>query len=366
MFRLLVSAGGTGGGVYPALATIAALGSRADVLWLGGIGGMEADLVARAGIRFEAVPAAGLHGVGLRALPRNVAALARGTRAALSVVRRFRPQVMLLTGGYVGIPAALAGRGVPKVLFVPDVEPALAAKWIGRMAKVIAVSADDSRKYYSRSKRVVVTGYPTRPDLVPAPKPEARQRLGLAMDGSVLVVLGGSRGARSINEALWAGLEQLLPVTQVIHLTGQLDFARAVISRDELPAALRARYFPVAYLHEEMASAYAAADLAIGRAGASTLGELPLFGLPAILVPYPHAWRYQHVNADFLARRAAAVVLSDERLATDMVPTALALLSDPGRLAAMSTAARRQASPDSARRIADLLESEADRPQAQA
>jgi UDP-N-acetylglucosamine--N-acetylmuramyl-(pentapeptide) pyrophosphoryl-undecaprenol N-acetylglucosamine transferase len=213
---------------------------------------------------------------------------------------------------------------------------------------------------------VVVTGYPTRPDLVPAPKPEARQRLGLAMDGSVLVVLGGSRGARSINEALWAGLEQLLPVTQVIHLTGQLDFARAVISRDELPAALRARYFPVAYLHEEMASAYAAADLAIGRAGASTLGELPLFGLPAILVPYPHAWRYQHVNADFLARRAAAVVLSDERLATDLVPTALALLSDPGRLAAMSTAARRQASPDSARRIADLLESEADRPQAQA
>jgi UDP-N-acetylglucosamine--N-acetylmuramyl-(pentapeptide) pyrophosphoryl-undecaprenol N-acetylglucosamine transferase len=144
----------------------------------------------------------------------------------------------------------------------------------------------------------------------------------------------------------------------VIHLTGQLDFPRAVDTRDDLAEPLQPRYFPVAYLHEEMAAAYAAADLAICRAGASILGELPLFGLPAVLVPYPHAWRYQQVNADYLARRSAAVVLSDERL-PDLVPTVLALLSDPGRLAAMSTAARRQASPEAARRLADLLEEQA-------
>ncbi len=329
------------------------------MLWLGGIGGMEADLVPRAGIRFEAVPAAGVHGVGLRSLPRNLGALARGFVSARRVIRRFQPQAMLFTGGYVGVPAALAGGGIPKVLYVPDIEPALAARAIARLSNVVAVTADDSRTYYPRRTRVVVTGYPTRPDLSASPKPRARRRLGLSADGPVIVVLGGSRGAHSINEALWAGLERLLAAAQVIHLTGQSDFAKAVHARDRLAQPQHARYFPVAYLHEEMASAYAAADLAIGRAGASTLGELPLFGLPAILVPYPHAWRYQHVNADFLARRSAAVVVADERLASDLVPTALALLSDPGRLAAMSTAARRQATSDSAQRIADLIEGEA-------
>jgi UDP-N-acetylglucosamine--N-acetylmuramyl-(pentapeptide) pyrophosphoryl-undecaprenol N-acetylglucosamine transferase len=183
----------------------------------------------------------------------------------------------------------------------------------------------------------------------------------LSAEGPVVVVLGGSRGARSINEALWAGLRQLLPSTQVVHLTGQLDFPRAVDARDGLKPPLQARYLPVAYLHQEMASAYAAADLAIGRAGASALGELPLFGLASILVPYPHTWRYQHVNADYLVQRDAAVIVADERVGSDLVPAALALLSDPGRLAAMSTAARRQASPEAAGRIADLLEDEARR-----
>jgi UDP-N-acetylglucosamine--N-acetylmuramyl-(pentapeptide) pyrophosphoryl-undecaprenol N-acetylglucosamine transferase len=359
MFRLLVSAGGTGGGVYPALATIAALGPKADVLWLGSVGGMEAGLVQRAGIRFEAVPAAGLHGVGPRALPGNLAALVRGFRAARRVIGSYRPRVMLLTGGFVGVPAALAGAGVRKVLYVPDIEPALAARSIARMTDVVAVTADESRRYYGRRTRVAVTGYPTRPDLEPMPRAEARRRLDLAEDGTVIVVLGGSRGARSINQVVWVGLDELLPVAQVIHLTGQLDFPRAVEARAGVEPEFRERYFPVAYLHEEMAWAYAAADLAIGRAGASALGELPLFGLPSILVPYPHAWRYQQVNAEFLAQRAAAVIVADERVGTDLVPTALALLSDPGRLAAMSSAARRQATPEAARRIADLLEEQA-------
>jgi len=342
--------------VYPALATIAALGSRADVLWLGGVGGMEADLVPRSGTRFEAVPAAGLHGVGRRALPRNLAALARGLVAARRVVRRFRPQAMLLTGGYVGVPAAVAGRGVPKVLFVPDVEPALAARLMARLADVVAVTTEDSRAYYPRGKRLVVTGYPTRADLAPADRRTSRQRLGLDPGLPTVLVLGGSRGARSINDAVWDGLEALLESAQVVHLTGQLDFPRLEPRRAALPAEMRRRYLAFAYLHQEMSQAYSAADLAIGRAGASALGELPLFGLPSILVPYPHAWRYQQVNADYLQRRGAAVVVSDERVASDLIPTARALLSDPGRLAAMSSAARRQASPGAAQRIADLLE----------
>ena len=321
---------------------------------------MEADLVSRAGISYEAIPAAGLHGVGLRALPGNLAALARGVRAAGKVMRSFRPQAMLLTGGFVGIPAALAGRGVPKVLYVPDIEPALAARLIARSADVIAVTTEDSRAFYRR-RRVVTTGYPTRPDLQPVDKKEARRRLGLDADRATVLVLGGSRGAHSINGAVWAHLPALLQAAQVIHVTGQLNFDRAAPVRSSLPQETRSGYLPFAYLHEEMRWAYAAADLAVGRAGASALGELPLFALPSILIPYPHAWRYQHVNADYLARRDAAVLLADERVGTDLVPAALALLSDPGRLAAMSTAARRQAFPGAAARIADLLEEQAER-----
>jgi undecaprenyldiphospho-muramoylpentapeptide beta-N-acetylglucosaminyltransferase len=341
--------------VFPALAIVAALGSRADVLWVGSEGGMEADLVTRAGIRFDAVPAAGVHGVGLRSLPGNVAALVRGTRAARRILRDFRPDALLLTGGYVGIPAALASRGTPKVLYVPDIEPALAARWIARWASVVAVTTEGSRAHYPKRVRTVVTGYPTRPDLVSVPRTEARARLGLDSRGRVLLVLGGSLGARSINQAVWGGLPALLEAAQVVHLTGEAGLQEGQAARDALPAELRSRYRPFGFLHDDISLAYSAADLVVGRAGASALGELPLFGLPSILVPYPYAWRYQKVNADYLAQRAAAVILADERLAPDLVPTVRALLSDPERLAAMSSAARRQASPDAARRIADVL-----------
>lgn len=347
--------------MYPALAIVAALGPKADVLWLGSEGGMEGDLVRRAGIPFEAVPAAGVHGVGLRALPSNLMALARGTLAARAVVARFRPAAVLLTGGYVGVPAALAARRETKVLYVPDIEPALAARWIARRAGVIAVTTEDSRAHYPKNANVIVTGYPTRPELVPAPKAEGRAHFGLAADEPVLLVLGGSLGARSINTAIRNGLGELLEASQVIHLTGATDLPSAHARQDALPPSLQDRYRPFAFLHDDMRWAYAAADLAIGRAGASSLGELPLFGLPAILVPYPYAWRYQKVNADYLAQRGAALVVADERLSPDLVPTALSLLSDPGRLAAMSTAARRQASPEAAGRLADLVEAVARR-----
>ena len=177
-------------------------------------------------------------------LPGNLRRSCAGRRAARRVIRTFRPQVMLLTGGYVGVPAALAGRGVPKVLYVPDIEPALAARLMARLAHIVAVTAEDSRRFYSRRSRVVVSGYPTRSDLTPATKLEARARLGLSTEGNVVVVLGGSRGARSINEALWAGLAQLLPIAQVIHLTGQLDFPRAVEVRAHLPTEVEGALLP--------------------------------------------------------------------------------------------------------------------------
>lgn len=344
--------------MYPALAIIAALRDRvcAEALWVGGEGGMEASLVSREGIAFTAVPAAGIHGVGLRRLPGNAVRLARGIPAARRVIRGFRPDVVLFTGGYVAVPVALAAGRCPRVAYVPDLEPGLALRVACRHADAVCVTAEPARAYYPARQRVLVTGYPTRPGLKTCDKAEARARLGLSPDSPVLLVFGGSRGARSINQALWSCLEPALRITQVVHVTGELDWPRVAAVRDRLEETLGRRYHPHAYLHEEMGLAFAAADLAVARAGASTLGELPLFGLPAALVPYPHAWRYQKLNADYLVRAGAAVLVRDEMLRDRLLPTLQDLLGDRARLQQMGEAARSLARPDAAQAIAAEVE----------
>jgi UDP-N-acetylglucosamine--N-acetylmuramyl-(pentapeptide) pyrophosphoryl-undecaprenol N-acetylglucosamine transferase len=337
--------------VYPALAVVAALNEQVDVLWIGGIGSMEEQLVPRAGLRFEAIPAAGVHGVGLKALPGNLVQLAKGYRAARRIVRRYRPEAMLFTGGYVGVPVAMAGTGVPKVSYVPDLQPGLGLQVTTRLSKTVAVTAEASRKEYG-NRRVVVTGYPTRPELKPIAAEEARQNLGLDPDRSVLLAFGGSQGARSINEALWLALPGILGMAQVLHITGNRDWPRVDDVKRELPERLQEAYHPYSYLHSEMGDALAAADLVISRAGAATLGEYPLYGLPAILVPYPHAWRYQATNARYLAEQGGAIVLNDGNLARDLLPSVRGLLQDPVRLRGMAEAMSGNVAPGAAEAIA--------------
>lgn len=337
--------------MYPALAVVAALREQAEVLWVGGKGGMEEQLVPRDGLRFEAIPAAGVHGVGLRALPGNVYQLVKGYRAARGIVRAYQPEAMLFTGGYVGVAVALAGSGVPKVSYVPDLNPGLALQVTTRLSEAVAVTAPASRQGYG-PRRVIVTGYPTRPELVPIEAEQARRNLGLDPDRRVVLAFGGSQGARSINEALWLALPGILGMAQVIHITGELDWPRVEGVRAELPERLREAYHPYSYLHTEMGSALAAADLAISRAGAATLGEYPLYGLPAILVPYPHAWRYQATNAQYLAAQGGAVVLDDKTLARNLLPSVRGLLQDPVRLHRMAEAMSGLATPGAAEEIA--------------
>jgi UDP-N-acetylglucosamine--N-acetylmuramyl-(pentapeptide) pyrophosphoryl-undecaprenol N-acetylglucosamine transferase len=337
--------------VYPALAVVAALSEQVDVLWIGGIGSMEEQLVPRAGLRFEAIPAAGVHGVGLKALPGNLIQLAKGYRAARRIVRSYRPEAMLFTGGYVGVPVAMAGTGVPKVSYVPDLQPGLGLQVTTRLSKTVAVTAEASRQEYG-NRRVVVTGYPTRPELKPIAAEEARQNLGLDPDRSVLLAFGGSQGARSINEALWLALPGILGMAQVLHITGNRDWPQVDDVKRELPERLQEAYHPYSYLHSEMGDALAAADLVISRAGAATLGEYPLYGLPAILVPYPHAWRYQATNAQYLAEQGGAIVLNDESLARDLLPAVRGLLQDPVRLRGMAEAMSGNVAPGAAEAIA--------------
>jgi len=323
---------------------------------------MEAEIVARAGLSFKAIHSGGVHGVGWR-LPVNMLRLAQGFLEALRWVHDFQPSVLLVTGGFVTAPVALAAwlNRVPILVYLPDIEPGLAVRFISGLARQVAVTAEDSRRYFAAGK-VVVTGYPTRPELTAVTRATARQHFDLDPQRLTVLVTGGSRGARSLNRAVFAALPDWLKDYQVIHLSGQLDWEEVEAAREALPDARRAHYHAFPFLHE-MGLALAAADLVVSRAGASALGEYPLFGLPAILVPYPHAWRYQKVNADYLEARGAALRLNDEDLPRRLVSEVRGLLTDTARLAGMRAAAQAAATPEAARRIAQELVALSARPE---
>jgi UDP-N-acetylglucosamine--N-acetylmuramyl-(pentapeptide) pyrophosphoryl-undecaprenol N-acetylglucosamine transferase len=314
---------------------------------------MEGEMVKREGIAFEAIPAAGLHGVGLRTLPGNLLRLLRGYANAARILKQFKPDLLLFTGGYVAVPMALAGVKTPSLLYVPDIEPGLALRAIARFADAIAVTTEDSKAYFPRARRIQVTGYPTRAGLTRWDRAKGREFFGIQPDARVLLVFGGSKGAHSINQAVMQLLPSLPHAIHVIHISGQADFSDLQNWQASMPVDQQKRYHLLPYLHE-MGAALAAADLVVSRAGASILGEYPLFGLPSILVPYPYAWRYQKTNADYLVRHGAARIVENSALTTDLLPAVTALFSDEKQLAAMRQAALKLARPQAARDIADL------------
>jgi UDP-N-acetylglucosamine--N-acetylmuramyl-(pentapeptide) pyrophosphoryl-undecaprenol N-acetylglucosamine transferase len=360
--RILIAAGGTGGHVYPALAiaeALQALESGVSLAFVGSVDGFERPLVAEGGVtfaRYDEVRAGPLHGVSPLQFISSLFQLVIGTLQAFALLLRNRPAALLLTGGWVGLPVALAAwvLRVPSLIYLPDIEPGLTIRALRPFATQVAVTAPAAQQYF-RAGHTVVTGYPLRKDVTGATREAGIAHFKLDPSRKTLLVFGGSRGARSINTALLDHLPTLMQRDdlQIIHVTGTLDW-------DEIRARLATmgdlpHYHPYAYLHREMGLAFAAADLVVSRSGASILGEFPFFGLPSILVPYPYAWRYQKVNADYLAERGAAIVLQDEAMARDLSGTITALLDDTARLAQMRDHARALAQPEGAQRAAEAL-----------
>lgn len=329
-----------------------------ELYFIGAVGGMERKLVAASSLDFKAyheVLAGPVHGVNPIRILISLTKLKLGAIQSFVQLIRVRPAVILLTGGWANLPVALSARllRIPIVIYLPDIEPGLTIKALQPFAHKVAITVAQSARFFPREK-TIVTGYPLLESRVSASKAQAWRHFGLDAQRKTLLVFGGSRGARSINIALAENLQRLLDSgIQVLHVTGELDWER---SQRQLGAlAEHPHYHPFAYLHEEMGLAFAAADLALCRAGASTLAELPLFELPGILAPYPYAWRYQKVNADYLAEAGAAVRLNDEDLAEKLYDTVAGLILDDARLSSMRDKSRALANPDGARRLADLL-----------
>lgn len=336
-----------------------------EVLWIGGVNGMEADLVSQYNIEFEPIPAAGLHGVGLKKIPHNLGQLLQGVAASRKVLNQFKPDTLFFTGGYTAIPVALANR-IPggcsrarSLVFVPDIEPGLAIKMTSRFCDCIAVTNSESRQYFPENARIEVTGYPTRQSLRTWNEENAYQTLNLNPDLPTLLVFGGSRGARSINRAISPILSELLKTQQIIHISGKLDWHEikedSIKLKKTFTPKLFNRYHPFPYLHDEMGAALTVSDLVVSRAGASTLGEFPIFGIPAILVPYPHAWKYQYVNAQYLEKQGAALVVRDEDLPTQLLSIIQRTITDNKKLEKMRSSMRKLAQPGAAEAISKLL-----------
>lgn len=345
---VLIMAGGTGGHVFPALAVADALRERGvPVVWLGTHQGLEARVVPAAGIPMEWISVVGLRGKGLGRVLRAPFIIARACWQALKVMRRLRPRAVLGMGGFVSGPGGLMAKlsGRPLCIHEQNAIAGMTNRWLVRIADAAMEAFPGS---LGHGGSVQLTGNPVRNAIAALPAPEVRfaQRSGPLR----LLVLGGSLGARSLNETVPAALASMEPEQrpEVHHQCGDrhLDTARAAYAR----VGLDARVDPFV---DDMAQAYAWADVVLCRAGALTVAELAAAGVGAVLVPYPYAVDdHQTANARFLEQAGAAVLIADRELN----PQSLAELMSTwnrDRLLQMARNARAKALPRAAEQVAE-------------
>jgi len=361
--RLLIAGGGTGGHLYPGLEVAREVGRlRPDVecVFAGAGRPVEARVLEGTGFRAEALRAPRFPRSPLD-VPAFLVGLGRGVHDGIACVRRLRPGAVLGLGGYPSAPPAVGATllGVPLFLFEPNAVPGRANRLLARRARAVFVQFEEARARLPHPGRAVETGVPVRPQIAGAgagARAAACARLGLDPFRRTLLVLGGSQGAKGINRALAARAPDLLGgragALQVVHLAGSEPEAAAVASAYR---AASVRAFVAPYL-EAMELAYAAADLALCRAGASTIAELAVRGLPAVLVPYPFAADgHQEANARAVERSGGAVCAPEAELERDGVARAIERLFDGETRGRMAAAMRARARPRAAAAIAERL-----------
>jgi UDP-N-acetylglucosamine--N-acetylmuramyl-(pentapeptide) pyrophosphoryl-undecaprenol N-acetylglucosamine transferase len=366
--RILLSGGGTGGHAYPILTVVAALkalwpessAEPLEFLYVGTADGVEAKLARRAQLDFASISAGQIRILNPIKLARNALRMMRGSRQARAIVADWRPDALFVTGGYVCGPVVWAAhhRKKPVLIYLPDITPGMGVQRLAPYAAAIAVSFPEVAAHFQDYAATVYdTGYPVRPELRQRSMSREDARSAFQLDPNLftLLVFGGSRGARAINQALAASLPKLLDEMQIIHISGELDHPQARARAADLSPEQRSRYQLHPYLHDEMIAALHAADLVVARAGASTLGEFPALGLPAILVPLPISGGHQRHNARYLADREAAVIVENDAMPADLLPAILDLSHHPHKLAAMSRASAALARPNAAADIARVL-----------
>jgi UDP-N-acetylglucosamine--N-acetylmuramyl-(pentapeptide) pyrophosphoryl-undecaprenol N-acetylglucosamine transferase len=343
--------------VYPGLCVaraLRALDRETELLYVGIHGRVDEKIVPAEGIAFRAIAAGALRVSSPWTFIANSMRLVLGAAQSTWILLRFKPDAVFATGGYASVPVGVAARLLrrPLVVFLPDVTPGWAVRLLSRLATKMTTTSERAMAYLP-SKKTVVVGYPVRDEFWTLDRATARGRLGLPLDSKVLLVAAGSLGARKINDAIWQALPPLLERCHVLHVTGTADEGTARERRGHLTPEQQARYDVHGYM-DDMPTALIAADLVVGRSGASTLGELPAAGVASVLIPGEYEGWSQAPNAEFLQAEGAAVMLRNSELDRLHVTLHELLDHDP-RLARMAAAAKRLARPDAARDLARVV-----------
>jgi UDP-N-acetylglucosamine--N-acetylmuramyl-(pentapeptide) pyrophosphoryl-undecaprenol N-acetylglucosamine transferase len=354
--RVLIAGGGTGGHLYPGIAVAEEVVARGgEVLFVGTTRGIEARVVPAAGYPLELLAISGLNRVGPTAFLRGVGRLPVAFLRSLSILRKFRPDVVLGVGGYASGPlvlaAALSGR--PSAIQEQNSVPGVTNRVLGKVVRAVFTAFDAATSAFPAHK-VVATGNPVRRAFTE--KARTQPRAADTAQKHNLLVVGGSQGARAVSD-LVLGAAAILGKTQplsIVHQTGTRDAERVEQAYAELGLTADVTVRPFI---DDMVAAYAAADLVIARAGALTLAELAIAGRPAILIPLPTAADdHQSKNAADFARAGAALVLPQTTTTPADLATALStLLADPARRAQMSAAMTGLARPGAAAAVVDHL-----------
>jgi UDP-N-acetylglucosamine--N-acetylmuramyl-(pentapeptide) pyrophosphoryl-undecaprenol N-acetylglucosamine transferase len=352
--RVLISGGGTGGHLFPAIAVAQAL-SRKDpdgrVLYVGRRGGMEEKIVPAYGIPLKSVVAAKLD---MEDLWRNWPVpfvVPRALFQSSRIVREFRPDVVLGTGGYVSGPVILAAASarIPIVLLEQNYLPGRATRLLSRFARVVATAYPESARYLKA--KTVVTGTPVRTDFW-------RRRTAFPERPRALLILGGSQGAHRINESVVEALPDLVGGMglDVWHQTGERDAAQIRASTASLEGVVGERYHPFSFA-DDLAQLVYAADLVLGRAGAGTISEVSAVGIPMVLVPGRFGGGHQRLNVGPFEQSGAAIVIPDEEFdGARLVAELTSLVDDPVRYGKMVDAMRGMGKPYAAEEVVRLIQ----------
>lgn len=356
--RVLVSGGGTGGHIFPAVSIANAVRRRhpdAEILFVGAIGRMEMERVPAAGYDIVGLPVAGFD---RKRLWRNFCVLVKlmkSMRMARKVLADFRPDIAVGVGGYASGPMLKAAqkRGIPTLLQEQNSYAGVTNKLLAGKAKAICVAYDGMERFFP-SDVIVKTGNPVRREIAEATasRADAKRSLGFDASRKLVLVVGGSLGARTVNESIAAALDDILATgAQVMWQTGKL-----YIEECQTVASGRHDVKATAFI-SDMATAYRAADLVVARAGAGTISELQLLGAPAVLVPSPNvAEDHQRKNAQALVDRDAAVMVLDADARTGLGAAVTALLADDESRLRLADNVSAMALRDSDERIVDIME----------
>ncbi len=356
--RILLACAHTGGHIYPALAVAGELRERmpdTSVLFVGGTREIQNKILSDAGYEMKKIPVVGLPRKLSPALVTFVGKLGISIVRSMQIIRGFKPSLVMSTGGYVAGPPIIAAcvLGVPVVMQEQNSYPGITTKYLARFAEVVFLGFEDAARYLKAHPGTVVTGNPVRKEIGTGNRTDAAAKFGLDPGLKTVLVFGGSQGSRAINTAFSGIVEKLGEHDlQVIWQTGAAEFERW----RSYDGAAQGKIKVVPYL-DAMSDAYTAADLVVARAGAMSIAEITVCGLPAIFIPLPTAAeRHQEHNARSLVEAKAASMILEENLSPDVLEREImGILTSDKRCADMSAASRQLGKRDAAGRIAEFI-----------